>query len=128
MQAFRKVNEVILLVAVFATWGLMVKVGDASNIFLILIAVAFSIWAVGPYVLLFFLNRVRDVTRGQLIVYGLGSLAIATLGLAIYYDGFFVHTDAQNGLLFIFVPIIQWMSSGMIFLLGLFVRRISRVA
>lgn len=128
MSNLKKINTFILACAILATWALMFKVGDGSNVFLILLGVAFAIWAVGPYVLLLFLGRSGQTTRGQSIVYILGSLAVATLGLAIYYDGFFVNSDAQSGLLFIFVPIVQWMSCAMIFLLALFVERISRTA
>jgi len=67
----------------------------------------FWIWAIIPYLILIFSNKhfTKSKTAKPLI-----SLAIAITvagALFIYYDAFYVHLDAQNALLFIFLPVYQ---------------------
>jgi hypothetical protein len=72
-----------------------------------IIVFAFWGWAITPYLILIFANKHFMKTK---IAKTLTSSAIAITvvgGLFIYYDAFYVHLDAQNALLFIFLPVYQ---------------------
>jgi len=70
-------------------------------------SIGFGAWAIFPYLILSLLLLISDKTRLQSIVAFVGSLILVLFGVGALFDGFFVHLDAQNGLLFIFIPIWQ---------------------
>ncbi len=104
----------VLLVAALASLGIMVYSADLSHPLLWLVSLVFGAWVVSPYWFLFRTlskgepNLVRE--RAVLLL----SIGLACFGLSIYYDGFFVHLDAQNGLLFLFIPLWQWVAVGLV--------------
>ena len=68
----------------------------------------FTLWAVSPYgafALLCLAVRNRPIAAR---ISAVGSILAAAFGMVALIDGFFFHLDAQNGLLFIFVPLYQW--------------------
>jgi hypothetical protein len=77
--------------------------------------VIFVGWAVSPY--LFILLAIRREMRDNkglrislLIVISLFCMA----SMAIIFDTVFVHIDAQGGLVFLFLPIYQWVAIGLL--------------
>jgi hypothetical protein len=71
-------------------------------------ALPFAAWALGPYagyaLLVFGAERPAAAS--------LGAVAGTLFGTFAYYDGFFVHVGAQNALLFLFIPLWQWVGFG----------------
>jgi hypothetical protein len=63
-------------------------------------------WALLPMAILWFANY--HTTRLSLALTVLvGSLFVVGLGAAFYIDAFFIHPDAQSGLVILFAPIYQ---------------------
>ncbi len=76
---------------------------------------AFAFWAVIPYLALMLLIQIFH--RHKISIYvtliGAGIICLASVGLLI--DMVFIHVDAQGSLLFLFLPVYQWVA---IFILG----------
>jgi hypothetical protein len=49
-------------------------------------------------------------TLRQLIVLFFGSAGTVAFGIAMLFDGFFVHTDPRNRVIFWVVPLYQWIA------------------
>ena len=60
-----------------------------------------------PYLILIAINRYLTRTKFSYIFISLTIIISVLAGVYIYHDGFYRHLDAQNGLLFIFIPIYQ---------------------
>ncbi len=72
-----------------------------------IILLGFWAWAIIPYLILIFANKY--FTKMKMAKILVSSAVVITVAgrLLIYYDAFYVHLDAQNGLLFIFLPVYQ---------------------
>jgi len=72
----------------------------------------FQLWGSLPYVLLiiFLLKSYRTVK--QRLVFLFFSFLIVGFGLFDYWYAFFISSDAQSGLEFLFVPIYQLLGTG----------------
>lgn len=69
----------------------------------------FLLFAVAPHVALLLLRRAfRD--GKALFLFLVGACAIAVFGVYAYFDVAFIHPDAQGGLVFVFMPIYQWLA------------------
>lgn len=77
----------------------------------------FILWALSPHVA-FALLQGRMSRPWASAVASLGALAASAFGAVAFYDGFYVHLDALNGLLFIFVPLWQWFGFGLVAVLA----------
>ncbi|MEE9523684.1 MAG: hypothetical protein V3V59_02920 [Thermodesulfovibrionales bacterium] len=73
---------------------------------------AFGIWAISPYCFMTISHYLLINNNKQSIVFLVSSILIILFGMFIYYDGFFIHIDAQSALLFIFIPLYQWIGCG----------------
>lgn len=105
-------GRVLLGVAALVTLAMLVHVGGAS-----MFVAAFAGFALSPYVGMA-LQRAQTPgsPAGEYLLLA-GSVLVA--GLAIPYVGAFVLDevpDAQAGLLFVFVPLYQWMIAGAVWL------------
>jgi hypothetical protein len=65
-------------------------------------------WSLLPYIGMFVLI---NLCLGKKIVFGVsvaGSSLVVILSALALWDGLITHVDAQSGLLFLFLPIVQW--------------------
>lgn len=69
--------------------------------------VGFGAWAVSPYIMLSTRIRKPNITFKQSIAYFIGCLLVASYGVYCLVE-MFIHPDAQGGLIFIFLPVYQW--------------------
>lgn len=67
-------------------------------------------WLIAPYAGLGLLLTRREFTLRQEIVHLFGAIGIVTFGIAIFLDGFFIHADPRNWILYVLVPIYQWIA------------------
>jgi hypothetical protein len=113
-QLLRGVNFIILGIGALSTIGLMLwEARWNSGVIEWLIVAGFAFWAAGPYVALGVLNILSKSRVGRLLILVVSLLTVG-LGLAEYYDAFFVHLDAQSGLVFVFIPLFQWGVTGLL--------------
>ncbi len=114
MMTLTRLIRGVLLLAAFASLGIMVYAADLSHPLLWLLSLVFGAWVVSPYWFLFNTSLKGEPNLVREIAVLLLSIGLACFGLSIYYDGFFVHLDAQNGLLFLFIPLWQWVAVGVV--------------
>jgi hypothetical protein len=69
----------------------------------------FSVWVAAPFVLMLIAVVLAHSTKAQTGVL-VTSLLLALAGLLLYWDAMFVHTDAQGGLVFLFIPLYQYIA------------------
>jgi hypothetical protein len=111
MTNLTKKSVVMVTAASIATIALEVYTRDKAMTDWIKSSIEIGAWAVFPYVILFLLLLISDKNRTQSVVAFVGSLLLVLLGVGALYDGFFIHLDAQNGLLFLFIPLWQLVGS-----------------
>ena len=100
-------------------WGDNYAYQDISGYVLLTVFVA---WAISPYIYLF-------VSAGRHSPHRLSNLlrvAVALLtcigGIAAVFDTVFIHLDAQGGLIFLSLPVVQWLVIGVLELTLVFMR------
>jgi biotin transporter BioY len=72
-----------------------------------IILIVLGVWSISPYLLLIaYTLKMRSVSKSSIITL-IGSLIIMLFGVAILADGLFIHRDALNGLLLLFMPPFQ---------------------
>jgi len=69
-----------------------------------------GIWLMAPYVGMSALVVKLKHTLRQEIVLLFGSLGIVIFGISILFEGFFVHYDPRSWILYVLVPIYQWIA------------------
>ena len=107
-RAITSLSVCLAILASVVTFGIMLYAGEPSSIEWWFAALFFAAWGVSPYACLAIISvRVREKGVASLVSL-IGVCALAGFGLYAYLDGFFVHLDAQNGLLFVFIPFLQW--------------------
>ena len=82
---------------------------------------AFLAWACGPYIYLIWISRTRSSMRASAISRLAVALLVCVGGIVILIDTAFIHIDAQGGLIFIFLPIYQWLLIVVFEVVGYFV-------
>ncbi len=103
--ALRSATLGLLAVGATGTLGLLLYAGDGLSSFLSG-GYLFALWALAPYVLLGF-GTTRFWSRPARMAAAVGA-AVAVVGaLALYVDAIVVHPDAQGGIVFATVPLIQ---------------------
>ncbi|HSB95874.1 MAG TPA: hypothetical protein VLC91_05475 [Spongiibacteraceae bacterium] len=70
-------------------------------------ACGFIVWAVSPYVYLAVKAKFVSANAATFAVLLL-SLIAGSFGVWFIVDAMFIHPDAQGGLIYIFVPLTQW--------------------
>jgi hypothetical protein len=108
-----RITRILLIAAAAACLGLLTYAADLSSTSRFFTALAFGLWVVSPFVFLLHASRRRRDNRvwqyGLLIV----SMLTAAFAAVVYYDAYFVSLDAQNALVFLFVPLWQWLGAGL---------------
>ncbi|MDX1618981.1 MAG: hypothetical protein R3224_09355 [Balneolaceae bacterium] len=98
-------------------WGDNYAYRDAFGYLLLALYLA---WAISPY-LYFYLSGGRAVpVRAVRIIRIAGTLLICLAGTAVVIDIVLIHTDAQGGLIFLFMPVYQWGAIGVLELIVAF--------
>jgi len=69
-----------------------------------------ALWLLAPYIGFSSILLKMKHTLRQLIVFLFGSAGTAAFGIAMILDGFFIHTDPRNRVIFWVVPIYQWLA------------------
>jgi len=69
-----------------------------------------ALWMLAPYVGLSSILLKMKHTLRQLIVLFFGSAGTVAFGMVMLFDGFFVHTDPRNRVIFWVVPLYQWIA------------------
>ncbi len=72
--------------------------------------VGFALWAISPYLILTIILQGFRKNKYSTNTAIIGALIIAITSCALLIDAFFIHIDAQNALVFIFLPIYQWVA------------------
>ncbi len=72
--------------------------------------VGYASWAISPYLILTIILRAFRKNKYSTNTAIIGALIIAITSCALLIDAFFIHIDAQNALVFIFLPIYQWVA------------------
>ncbi len=85
----------------------MIHAGSPTEFEWYLSTLPFWLWAIGPMFLsVFFICKLKLATIKAIFI-SLQAIIFA-LSLFIYYDAFYVHTDALNGIIFILLPIAEY--------------------
>ena len=108
-----RVTRIVLVSAAACCLGLMSYAADLTSGRNFLWAVGFGLWVVSPFVFLLHATRRFQGNRTRDVALLLVSLATALFAAFVYYDAFFVSMDAQSALVFIFVPLWQWVGAGL---------------
>ena len=106
-----RVTRIVLVSAAACCLGLMSYAADLSSGGNFLWAVGFGLGVVSPFVFLLHATRKFQRNRTRDVLLLLVSLATALFAAVVYYDAFFVSMDAQSALVFIFVPLWQWVGA-----------------
>lgn len=69
-----------------------------------------ALWLLAPYLGLSSILLKMKHTLRQLIVLFFGSAGSAAFGIVMLFDGFFVHADPRNRVIFWVVPFYQWIA------------------
>lgn len=71
-----------------------------------------GIWLIAPYAALSAIILKRSNSLRQKVVLLFGSLGLTVFGITILFEGFFVHRDPRSWILYVMVPIYQWVAAG----------------
>lgn len=94
-----------LEVVVYADKGWLLGVKWWIRIFL-----PVTLWLLAPYTGLSSILLKKKHTLRQSIVLFFGAAGVAAFGVVTIFDGFFVHLDPRNKVLFWVVPLYQWIA------------------
>ncbi|GAB3510015.1 hypothetical protein GCM10027400_12600 [Pseudoxanthomonas daejeonensis] len=86
----------------------------------------FMLWAILPLAALAWAARWFRHARIASWVYAIGACGIALSGLYVYVDAALIHIDPQGGLVFMFVPLVQWGAALGLAAVCAVVRRVAR--
>ena len=102
----------IALGSAVATIGFMAWVADwSSNPSILAFMIGLLAWCVSPYASIAVVARKPRASASSAIALLATALVVAGFAAVVYVDAFFIHLDAQGGLVFLFVPIVQWMGA-----------------
>lgn len=68
------------------------------------------LWAISPYFAMIITLSIFSKKEILIKTYSIGMLIISLLAGFILFDSMFIHIDAQGGLIFLFLPIYQWLA------------------
>ena len=74
---------------------------------------SFAVWVAAPYFLMLVPAVLANTARSQLVVLTLSGLLVL-VGLFSYWDAMFWHPDAQGALVFLFMPLYQYIAVAVI--------------
>ena len=119
----RKLAFIIVVLATIMTIGITVyAMGSPSSI----IRLGFVAWVVSPYGLLAFLIKAAS-SKAAIIGVLILSVLTSLFGLISMIDATYIHHDPQGGLIYIFVPLWQWVGLLISALLVLLLSKVKNV-
>ena len=83
----------------------------------------FAVWAILPYLMIIFLARRALASQANNFVVIIGAMIISIGGVALYIDAALLHHDPQGALVFVAVPLYQWIILGLMAGLLFFFRK-----
>ncbi|HTF55901.1 MAG TPA: hypothetical protein VK661_01415 [Planctomycetota bacterium] len=105
----RRFTAVLLILASLTMLGFEYYVGRwNTGVVNYLLLACFALWGISPYGVFLLLGFVLRDSPAPSLICSIGAIVAVVLGMWVFYDGIFVHLDAQNALLFLFVPMYQW--------------------
>jgi len=114
----RKINIAILVSSICITLFLVFTSIDKNIDGWTQRTIGFGLWTISPYIfLLVITTRPRWQTK-ELKILLTCTIIICIFGVGIFIDGFFIHLDAQNALLLIFIPFWQWLGGSLAYIGG----------
>ncbi len=70
-------------------------------------AIGFLVWAISPYLFAVFITRRSTQYAVTLVITGV-SFILAIGGISLLIDAMHIHLDAQSALVFVVIPMYQW--------------------
>ncbi len=70
-------------------------------------AIGFLVWAISPYLFAAFMTKRSTQYAATLMITGV-SFVLALGGIFLLIDAMYIHTDAQSALVFVVIPMYQW--------------------
>ena len=70
-------------------------------------AIGFLVWAISPYLFAAFMTQRSTKYAAVLMVTGV-SFILAIGGIFLLIDAMYIHLDAQSALVFVVIPMYQW--------------------
>ncbi len=70
-------------------------------------AIGFLLWAISPYLFAVFMTKQSTQYAATLVVTGVSSV-LAIGGVFLLIDAMYIHLDAQSALVFVVIPMYQW--------------------
>src|ERR1700722_11374743 len=114
MMAFR----VFTAAAAIALSGLMLYVGQPTDLWWWAGALPFAVWVIGPTAAPYLL-AVRQSRRWFRVAMLLYFMAASSFSGLVYYDAFFRSGSSTAALVLVFVPLYQWFALGLLLLICL---------
>jgi len=105
------IGTTALMVYAARPWGDNYAYQDISGYLLLL---GFGLWGILPYIGFTALIRKTSDDRPISLTILIGTTVICFGSLALIIDSMFLHVDAQGGLVFVVVPVYQWVSLGLL--------------
>ena len=102
-KQIKRISYSINLLAILVT----ITVGILNMDTFALGAIGLLIWAISPYLFAIFLTKQSNHHASILIATGV-SLILAIGGIFLLIDAMYIHLDAQSALVFIIIPMYQW--------------------
>ncbi|MCA9429342.1 MAG: hypothetical protein KC940_02420 [Candidatus Omnitrophica bacterium] len=124
IDAIKNATPILSLGAAIFTLAMMVYAGRGweEGIGWWLTASGFAMIAISPYAGLAWMGRKLCRTVRQSLVVLVGTLLVCLVGVGLLIDGFFFNESSMSGLLFIVLPIYQWLAvvaiGGIAYLMG----------
>ena len=119
MSAARKATLSLCILGSLVVLGTMVYAGRGwqQGVGWGMQFVGFGFWNLAPYAGLAACGLLAYRTQRQAMTAFIGSLLVVCFGILLLVEGFFVHPDAQNALIFIVLPFYQWIGVMVLLLL-----------
>jgi hypothetical protein len=84
------------------------------------------LWAIAPYLPLLVRGRKSHAVRGANLLRLMGSAIICVGGVGIYLDAFLWHPEPLSALVFLAVPLYQWVAVVFLVVMEYFLKRQNR--
>jgi hypothetical protein len=101
----------ILMIYMAQPWGANSAYQNLSGYAWLL---GFAVWATLPYVVIIFLAGRALQSQAHKLLVVISAFLISLGGVALYIDAAFLHRDPQGALVFIAVPLYQWIILGLL--------------
>ena len=70
-------------------------------------AIGLLVWTISPYLLAAFMTKRSTQYAATLVITGVSSILVIG-GIFLLIDAMYIHLDAQSALVFVVIPMYQW--------------------